>query len=130
MRRLTKTSQALLLAALAAGALAGCNGMSMSVPFDRDIVWRAAAAEAVAWRPTRIDIDKYYVECIRSNSAGTAIKYELRVRPDPWSIPYGSRTRVTVKMRQTNPTQRFDRLEREFLAQVKAKLESISAARR
>ena len=112
---------------LGAALLGGCQGTSVSFPLDREIVWRAAAGEAVVWKPT-IDESGHRVVCVRANAmTGTAIKYELRVWRDPFSIPSRPKTWVTVSMKQTWPKrQRLAEAEREFLISLAARLRAIS----
>jgi len=117
------------LALVAAGA-GGCGASSASFPYDREIVWRAVVAEAVAWRPTLIDDQKQIIRCERSDLAGAATEYEARAGRD-WNLfaPRPSAT-VTVSMKQTKPTKlRFRQLEQEFLLAVAGTLQAASQPR-
>ncbi len=112
---------------LGAALLGGCQGTSVSFPLDRDTVWRAAVGETVVWRPV-IDESDHRVVCVRTNMmTGVAIKYELTVWRDPFSIPSRPKTWVTVSMKQTQPKrQRLTQAEREFLAELVAKVRAVS----
>lgn len=108
-------------------ALTGCRGSSASFPFDRDTVWRAAVGETIVWRPNLIDPDKYIVQSTKTDLGGSEYRYELRVAPDLNIFARRPSTRVHVRMQQALPeTVRFKRLEREFLAGLKAKLAELS----
>ena len=119
----------IMAAALVLGAalLGGCQGTSVSFPLDRDTVWRAAVGETVVWKPVIDPID-HRVVCVRTDiMTGAAIKYELRVWRDPFSIPSRPKTWVTVSIKQTQPKhQRLTQAEREFLAGLVAKIRAIT----
>ncbi len=107
-----------------AATMAGCQGSSSSYPFDRDTVWRVAVGEAIVWRPNLIDGNKYFIESIKTDLAGTEQRYRLEVVRDPNLFARRPSTRIYVRMEQTRPRRlRFSDLEKEFLMRIRARLQ-------
>jgi hypothetical protein len=116
--------------AVACGLLSAAAGCSSSASFryDRETVWRAAVGEAVIWRPTLIDDQKYVVESVKSDLAGSEQSYRLEVRRNPNPFARRPSTKVHVRMQQTRPKKvRFNRLEKEFLLALEAKLQAMAS---
>jgi len=128
MRRFHSTLRLAGLLGLAAGALAGCGGSSATFPFERELVWRMAAGQAMSWRPTTIDAENYRIECDRGDLTGSEILYVVKVRPDYNLFARRPSTRVSVSMRQTKPvSRRYRQLELEFLQTIRAKLTALTS---
>jgi hypothetical protein len=112
-----------LAVAFAAG---GCSaGSSRTFEHDRPTVFRAAVAEAVAWRPTSIDEEEHRIAVERSDLSGNAWRYVVKVEP-VWNPFAGEETsRVRVSAWRTEPVrQRLLRVETEYLLGMASRLES------
>ena len=122
---------AVCLASLLAAALLGGCASSAAYPFDKDIVWSAAVAEATVWGPTLIDEDHLLVRSEKTDLIGTEILYELKVRTDYNPFARRPSARVHVSMLQTKPKRkRFASAEGRFLDKLGSTLQAMTARRR
>jgi len=124
-------SAAALPVALAVASLAGCGDSSAACPVPRERVGNVAMAEAVAWRPTLIDEEKFLVESVKVNLADAEMVYRMKVEVDPNPFARRPSTRVYVRIAQTKPKRiRFAEAERAFLANLEVRLRQLARSGR
>jgi len=111
--------------ALAAATMAGCMPSSAAYPYSRDVVWQAAVAESIVWRPYPIEEDKHRVTSEKVGLAGEEMHYELEVKTDANPFARRPSTRVFVSMVQKKPKRRqFREQEQAFLQKLRATLDA------
>ena len=115
-----------LLPALAA-ASAGCIHRSASFPYTREHVWQAALAEAMVWRPNRIDETRFVISSTKADLAGGEVAYELKLTRDPNPFARRPSTRAWVRMVQTRPVRRrFAQAEIDVLRKLRANSDALA----
>lgn len=116
-RRRAILAAAAVLAVLSAG---GCRpaASSVTLPYDRQVVWPVAMGQCLTWRPT-IDERAMFIESRKVDLGDREIVSKLWVEPDyNWFVRRPS-TRVVVSMRQVTPTAvRYTQAEQEFLGRL------------
>ena len=95
---------ALVLLALAG---AGCQATSATYPFPKDMVWKAAAGEALVWRPDRIDNEAYTITGSKTDLSGLRHDYRLTVRDDLNPFVRRPSTEVAVTMEELRPSDKW-----------------------